>query len=160
MSDVSRLADINYSPLIEKLSKDAKKKSKCDLSWTGCLATFKKFMLPQISYLFRTLSIPIKKPHVMVLNKILKNLVWQNMKPHCSHAQLLKHKCAGGMGMIDLLDYWVATHLSQFKSWFLTTTDRLWVDVEQHCSSTPSLKNLLLANTWKPRSLTHLPLST
>lgn len=99
--------------------------SKCELSWTGRLATFKMFMLPQILYLFRTLPIPIKQTQLMVLNKILRTFVWQNMKPRSSHAQLLKHKYAGGMGMVDLRDYCVATHLSQLKSWFLTETDKM-----------------------------------
>lgn len=51
----------------------------------------------------------------MALNTILKNFVWKGMKPCSSHSQLLKHKSVSGMGMIDLYDYWVATHLSQLK---------------------------------------------
>lgn len=64
-------------------------------------------LLPQICYLFRTL--PVKKGHLLALSSILKKFVWKNMRPRSSHAQLLKHKYAGDMGMINLYNYFVAT---------------------------------------------------
>lgn len=114
-------------------------------------------LLPQILYLFRTLPIPVKKAHMLTINKVLRKFVWKDMKPHSSHTLLLKHKNAGGMGMTDLRDYWVATRLSQLRSWFNLSPDKLWIDIEQNASPTPSLNTLLLVDVWKPWPLKNVP---
>lgn len=96
---------------------------------------------------------------MLTLNKVLRKFVWKDMKPRSSHTLLLKHKNAGGMGMTDLRDYWVATRLSQLRSWFNPSPDKLWIDIEQNASPTPSLNTLLLVDVWKPWPLKNLPLS-
>lgn len=160
VSNVAQLADVNYIPLINKLTKAAHCMAKCDLSWTGCLASFKMIILPQI-YIFITLAILVKKTHMQALNTILRKSVWkEDMRPSSPHALLLKHKYAGGMGMTDLHDYWVATHLSHIQSWFSPSTDKLWIDIEKTTSPVPSLNHLLIADIWKPWPIKHLPLPT
>lgn len=47
------------------------------------------------------------------------------------------------MGMTDLQDYWVAAHLTNIQSWFSSSTEKLWIDIERTTSSTPSLHSLL-----------------
>lgn len=48
--DPGKLVDANYLPLIDKLTRETKRLSKVELSWSGHLASFKMLLLPQILY--------------------------------------------------------------------------------------------------------------
>lgn len=110
-----------YILLINELKKPYARISKCELSWSGHLASFKMMLLQKILYLFRTLPISVKKVHLLAF-------VWKNMEPLGSHTQLLKHKHAGGVGMVDFHDYLLVTQLSQLQYWF-----SLYLSSPMHC---------------------------
>lgn len=120
-------------------------------------SSFKMMLRPQILYLFRTLPIPVKKIYILALNTILRTFVWKYMRPHSSHVLLIKHRNVGSMDMTDLCDYWVATHLSQLQSWFISFSDKLWTDIEKTASPAPSLNTLLLVNIWKKKTTSSYP---
>lgn len=111
-ADPSDLADANYSLLLDKLSKKTSRLAKIELSWSGPLASFKMLLLPQISYIFCTLPIPIKPSHLKALNSILRQYVWSAHRSRCSKALLTKHRSVGGMGFPEVRDYHRAFLLS------------------------------------------------
>lgn len=53
-ADPANLADANYLPLMDKLSKKTKRLTKVELSWSGRIAIFKMLCLPQILYIICT----------------------------------------------------------------------------------------------------------
>lgn len=56
---IKTLFQHNYLPLHTKLQQDLQNLDSCEFSWMGRLAAFKMIQLPQVLYIFKTLSIPI-----------------------------------------------------------------------------------------------------
>lgn len=150
LAKIQHLADANYTPLLDKLSKEAKRLAKTELSLSGHLATFKMLLLPQILYIFWTLPIPLNSTH---LNSLLTQFIWGSKRPRCSKVLLVKHRLSGGMGLVDIHDYYRASILTQLKSWLNPTPDTLWCSIEQALSPTKNLKTPLLLDAWRPISI-------
>lgn len=117
------------------------------------------FLLPQKLYIFHTLPIPLKNTYLKSLNSLLRQYIWGPRRPRCSKALLIKHRSVGGMGLINIKDYYWASMLTQLKHWISPSPDILWSSLEQDLSPTRDLRNLLLLDIWKPYSLRLLPLS-
>lgn len=62
----------------------------------------------------------------------------------------------GGAGSVDFVDYLVAIHLGQLRSWFHQTTDIPWVDLETSLVPRGDPSHSLLLDVWKPWK-THSP---
>lgn len=112
-------------------------------------------ILPQILHIFRTLPISLKSSHFKSLNALLQQFIWKSKRPTCSKTLLIKHRLAGGMGLIDLNDYFRASILNQLKNWITPLPDTL--SIEQVLSPTLDLCSLLLLDIWKPLPLHQLP---
>lgn len=64
---------------------------------------------------------------------------------------------AGGMGLVDIQDYYRASILAQLGAWIGPNPDILWSDVEQALSPTKNLQSLLFLDVWQLLSLPKLP---
>lgn len=129
------------------------------MSWSGQLTTFKMLLLPQIIYVFRTLQIPLRSNHLRSLTTLLTQFIWCSKRPRYSKTLLVKHRLAGGMGLIDIQDYFRASILTQLKHRFNPSPDILWISLEQALSPTRNLHSLLLLDALHPSSIQQLPLT-
>lgn len=102
----------------------------CNLNWVGRLAAFKIMILPLILYLFRVLPIIIATSYFKPLTILLNNFIWKSKQPRCAWVNFLKHRSAGGMGMIDIQDYQQAVILDQIKYRFRKQEKPICVDIE------------------------------
>lgn len=158
-SDPGSLADSNYLPLIDKITKDIARFANIELSWSGRLAAFKMLILPQILYIFRTLPIPVPSIHPKTLNALLSKFIWKNRSPKCSRLLLIRHRLAGGMGLVDIRNYFRASILTQLKSWLDPKSNPVWKGIKQNLCPTGNLSTFLLLDVWRPFFLRGLPLT-
>lgn len=149
-ADPSDLAGANFPPLLVKLTREAARLARTELSWSGRLASFKMLLLPQILYIFHTLPVPIKPAHMRALEMVLHRYVWNSHSPRCSKVLLVKHRSVGGMGFTDLLDNYRASLLNQVKSWLSGTVDTPWCNIERVMSPTKDFFSLLILDRWNP----------
>lgn len=112
-------------------------------------------LLPQILYIFRTLSILLGPTYFRSLNFLLKHYVWSSKRTIGSKALLTKHRSAGSMGFTYLWDYYRASLLTQLKVWYTNISDAPWCNIEQTLSPTKDLFSLLLLDNRLP----YLPLT-
>lgn len=116
-------------------------------------------VLPQILNIFQTLPIPLCSNHLKSLNTLFTRFIWCSKKPRCSKTLLVKHRIAGGMGLVDIQDYFRASILTQLKHWFNPSTDILWSSLEQALCPTKNLRSLLLLDALHPVPIQQLPLT-
>lgn len=107
------------------------------------------FYFPKMLYVFCTLPIPIKPNLLRALSVQLKKFIWQCKSVRCSHMHLIRHRKYGGLGMVDIADYYLASLLAQSKNWFNYHPEALWVGIEKHLKGTYDLALLILADRWK-----------
>lgn len=100
--------------------------SKYEFSWAGKLVALT--ILPQLLYMFRSLPIPCS---------YLNSCVGQ--------ACLIRHRSMGSSGLVDIMDYYHSTVLSQLKDWFLPEAHSLWGDLEHHSIPSTNMKLWLCA---------------
>lgn len=79
-SSTSSLAMANFPPLISKIEKELQQMAKCEISWFSRLAAVKMNILPQILYLFRTLTVPVLTRFLLSLSRIFKSYIWAGKK--------------------------------------------------------------------------------
>lgn len=103
-SSTTTLVAANYIPLLSKIYKELKRIAKCELSWGGRRAAAKMNILPQILYMFRSLSIPFPTWHLTSLSRSLKSYIWAGRRARCPYLCLIKHKTIGGAGFPDVKD--------------------------------------------------------
>lgn len=125
------LIKTNYTPFLNTLSPKLDKFARAKLSWTGRLAAFKMQILPQLLYLFRALPIPLPNSYFSSLHSILSKYLWQGKRARSAFDKLIKHRKAGGVGHVQLQDYYFTAIFSQLQHWLLPSSNALWVDLEQ-----------------------------
>lgn len=118
----SNLYAYNYTPFLQTCKKDLQLFSKQYLFLAGRMADFKMIALPKLLYLYRALPI---------VDILRHSFVWQDQKPHCPYASIIKHKSAGGMGFPDVNDYHTAVILDQIRHWFISSCNKQWQHIEQ-----------------------------
>lgn len=133
-----------YLPLIDTISKESVSLANVELSWSGRLAAFKMLLLPQILYIFRTLPIPVPSVHFKALSALLSRFIWHKTRPRCSKVYLVRHRLAGGMGLVDIHDYFRASILVQLRTWLDPNSVAVWKIIEQDLCPVVSLKDFLL----------------
>lgn len=149
----SQLASRKFDTLHEKLTKELTHLANFELSWSGCLASYKMLILPWIFYPFRTLVVTFSAKQLLILKNQLKCFIWQGKRAICSHSLLLKHRLAGGMELVDVKDYYLATRLDQIQHWFKLIDPLPLVEIEKTLARDPDLHALLMADLWQPRPL-------
>lgn len=92
---VSSLFRANYVSFLNNLPKDLGNLSKYNFIWSGRLAAFKMVKLPQILYIFRSLSIPVPASFFASLQSILGKFTWEMFKASISRSNLIKHRLVG-----------------------------------------------------------------
>lgn len=45
---------------------------------------------------------------------------------------LISHRKVGGLGLVDIKDYYTATLLAQLKHWFNPHSEALWLEIETY----------------------------
>lgn len=150
-SPMSNLYKENYAPLLSETQKETNKIGKLYLSWAGRLTAFKMSILPKNLYTFRTLPIQIPPTFFKAMQKIISTLLWSKSKSRCTHDILRKHKKAGGMGVPDIHDYYIATLLDQLRFWFIQPNLKPWSSLQQNTVQLGNLQSLLMANTLSPK---------
>lgn len=145
----------NYTGAKQMMITETTRLSKHEFSWAGRLAAFKMMVLPRLLYIFRTLPIPLSSSYLKSLQSVLSQFVWQGKKSRCSHTKLIKHRSTGGMGYIDIKDYYYATILSQIKEWMNTSPTTLWSDIENHMMPGTNLANWLFSTSTHNTHLFH-----
>lgn len=143
----------NYVEARQMLITETSKISKFELTWSGRLAAFKMIALPKLLYIFRTLPIPLPTTYLNSLQSILNQFIWQGKKARCSHSKLIKHRSKGGMGHIDIKDYYLASIISQLKDWFQPTPTTLWSAIENNETPGPNLTDWLFSTPVNNHSL-------
>lgn len=117
------------------------------------MAAMKMSILPQILYIFRSLSIPIPNYYIASLSSSLRVFLWRGKRARCSHCNLIKHRSIRGAGVPNLQDYYRAAHLDQIRHWFTSEETLLWVKIEEALSPSQDLHSLLLSDMWKQLNL-------
>lgn len=135
----------NFTPFLNTCKQDLQKISKQHLSWAGRVAAFKMFTLPKLLYLYRALPIVIPDTFFKSLQSMLRSYIWSHKKPRCPHSVTIRLKKAGGMGLPDVKDYYVAVLLDQIRHWFTPTLGKQWRHIEQSFITKGDLRTLLLA---------------
>lgn len=108
----------NYSIFLDKIHPKLQDLAKTELSWSGRLAAFKIVLLPQFLYLFRTIPIPVLNTFFIKAQSMINRYLWQGMRARCAFSKLIKTRKAGGVGLVVLKDYFIASILAQIKTWF------------------------------------------
>lgn len=126
---VSKIYNINYTPLLSFFQPELSRLGKHHLTWSGRLAAYKMLILPKLIYVFRVLPIPVQTSFFRLMQKQLSNFVWAGKRPRCSPEIQTKNK-TGGMGLPILKDYHTAAVLDQLKNWFTTPITKPWCHLE------------------------------
>lgn len=85
-------------------------------------------ILLNILYVFRTLPIPLKPGLLNSLSALLTKFMY-----------LINHRKIGGMGLVDIKDYCIASPLTHSKHKFNPHSEALWVEIEKHLGDVPNL---------------------
>lgn len=75
------------------------------------------------------------------------------------HSKLNKHRSKGGMGYIDIKDYYIATILSKMREWTQPNPTTLWSDIENKETPGPNLTDWLFSTPTNNHQLQHYSLS-
>lgn len=145
----------NYVEAKQMLLREKTKLSKHEFCWSGRLAAFKMQVQPKLLYIFRTLPLLLSHAYIHSLQSIISHYVWQGKKPRSNHVKLIKHRSAGGMGYIDLIDYYLATLLSQLKDWLSDEPTTLWGNIENNLTPGKNLKDWLFSTLSGQSYLNH-----
>lgn len=81
----------------------------------GQLAAFQIMVLPQLLYMYRTVPIVVPDSYFKSLQGVVNKFVWKNQKTQCALVKLIKNRKMGGLGHVDLRDYYLASILTQLK---------------------------------------------
>lgn len=133
----------------KKLIQELANLSQFELFWSGRLASYKKLILPQILYLFRTLAVPFQQKSYLY-STICSKTSSGKAKGQDALSLLLKHRGAGDTRLVDVKDYYLAARLDQIKNWFNPVSSLLWTGIKQILIQAPDLYTLLIAHLWQP----------
>lgn len=98
--------------------------------WMGRFVVFKMMALPQLLYLFRTLSISLPNSYFNSLQSLLSAFIWYNKKPWCAYQIPIKHRSVEGSGYVYFKDYYTATLLLQLGDCFWPSISTRWGQIE------------------------------
>lgn len=92
--------------------------------------TYKISIKPKLSWIrdnksLHTLPIPIASKLFTQFNSKLRNVIWMNKKLRVVYSIRTSAKCKGGIGLLDIQNYYYATLLDQMRFWFTTPEDNL-----------------------------------
>lgn len=137
-SRLSELFNLNYSPLLKKITDDLKRWNNLPLSLNGRIASVKMKILPQINYLFSMLPITPTDEWFKSLDTLTSYFDWKNKTPKISLAKLQKTKPQGGLEGPNFQHYFLANQLQYMIKWINKNSyTKLWIDLEQNqCNST------------------------
>lgn len=75
------------------------------VSWAWSLSVFRMSI---ILYIFQALLIQVPPAFFKTMQKAISSLLWDKGKARYPHDTLRKHRREGGMGVMDLQDYYTA----------------------------------------------------
>ncbi len=131
-SNLSAIVQLNYSPVLTKISNDLKHWNTLPLSLIGRIATVKMKILPQINYLFSVIPFEPSFKWFQSLNSVISGFYWNNKTIRISLSTLQKNESQGGLDAPIFLMYYMANQL-QFLKWIHINSDNeACVDLEQY----------------------------
>lgn len=104
------------------------------------------FTLPKLLYFYRELPITIPDTFFNSIKGILRTYIWSSTRPRCPHSVTTKLKKAGGMGLPEVKDYYIAVLLDQSRHWFTPRMGKQQEHIEQTFISKGDLGSLLLTS--------------
>lgn len=104
-------------------------------------------LLPKLLYLYWALPIQVPPSFFIVVKHALSTLTWQGKRPRGPYHILIRHKRVGGMGLLDLKDYYVAVVLDQLRHWFAPSDTKQWKAIKQYFKPFGQLSSLILAQS-------------
>lgn len=129
--DFSKLYNINYGPLISKISSDIQRWNVVPfLSLSSRIESIRMNILPQMLYLFQCL--PVKIPHKQFLewDRLIASYLWQGKKARNKLKTLQLRKDKGGMGLPCLIEYSHAAQLRLLVCLCSPTYNAAWKEIE------------------------------
>lgn len=87
------------SPLIARLEAQLRDISKKEIAWLGRINAYKMLILPQILYVFHTLTFHIPHHYLKSITNLSWRYIWDGKKARCSRNNLTSHRKAGGRGI-------------------------------------------------------------
>uniref|UniRef100_A0A8C5QKS0 Reverse transcriptase domain-containing protein n=1 Tax=Leptobrachium leishanense TaxID=445787 RepID=A0A8C5QKS0_9ANUR len=130
-SDLTSLFDLNYVPLINRITRDLKEWRKPQFSWFGRINILKMTVLPKFLYLFQTIPITIPSSIFSSLKTIFLKFIWGDNRPRIAYDVLVRPKSGGGLGLPHLELYYDAALLTRLSDWSMSPPHKLWVHLEQ-----------------------------
>uniref|UniRef100_A0AAR2JJM9 Reverse transcriptase domain-containing protein n=1 Tax=Pygocentrus nattereri TaxID=42514 RepID=A0AAR2JJM9_PYGNA len=129
-NDVSRLKEINYYPLLEKIKEDINRRNISFLSLSHRIECVKMNILPRYLFLFQALPVEIPLKEFSEIDKIISRFIWQGKKPRVRFKTLQLSKAEGGMGLPYFKGYYYAAQIRPLFSLCSPQFYARWKDIE------------------------------
>lgn len=88
-------------------------------------------LLPQFIFLFQNLPVMIHSSSFATWQKELVNFVWKNSSRRINKQFLSRPKKLGGFGLPILENYYLAAQLRTIYTYFASTDQLAWIQIEE-----------------------------
>lgn len=146
-SNVKRLYDLNYGPLVVSILKDLQKWRRHTLTWLGRVNALKMSVIPRLIYVLHTVPITLPQIFFKQIRRAFMTFVCGDKHPRLAYEILRRPKREVGVGLPDIVSYCRAMALVCIMNWYHDHASKLWVPLEK------TLAGRNLARTpWIPAS--------
>lgn len=115
-SDLSRIYELNFPPLLTKTRMLLNTWHKGLHSWFGRCNLLKMCILPKYLYLFQTLPIRIPLSYFKQVQALFTRFVWAHKSPRIPRTLLTMPKHNGGLAMPDIRRYYQSLIVNNIKN--------------------------------------------
>uniref|UniRef100_A0A8C5QIU9 Reverse transcriptase domain-containing protein n=1 Tax=Leptobrachium leishanense TaxID=445787 RepID=A0A8C5QIU9_9ANUR len=152
-----QLYSANYGVLLPSLHTLLSTWSHLNLSLFGRIYAVKMTLLPKLLYLFRTLTIPIRRADLTFLQSAIHSFIWGGRRGRLPKNLMFQSRRQGGMGVPHLYTYYKAAQFAMLSMINLRSGAPLWTTLEQDMGGPQLLRTLQWAPKATPRTLHNSP---
>lgn len=129
--DLTSIYTTNYSPITKEIKADLKRWALLSLDMHNRIDIIKMNILPQLLFLFQSLSIEIPPKQFNEWRRLISGFTWKGQKPRVRFSTLQLPKEKGGMSLPCLEDYYKAAQLRYLVNWCNPHCMAKWKELDQ-----------------------------
>ena len=129
------MEELNYAPKMVTIHKIIKRYSLITHTLAGRITVVKMFILPTLVHILQVLPSPQER-YTKQIKDCVKNFIWNNKRPKIRHNLLIQDYENGGLKMLDLDSFFMATKLTWIVRLQQTNAQNTWVKMLCQCLGT------------------------
>lgn len=135
-TDMSKIMQLNMTPLLQKIKNDLDRWKLLNLTLMGKINTIKMVIAPKFNYISMMIPVTIPDEIFKQYNQIIKDYLWNGKKPRINMQKLYEPRRKGGLALPNVELYNIAFEMAKLsKHWADCGSLLGWTQIEKEITA-------------------------